>query len=168
VRRHLITRPLRAALAALLFGAATLSAVVAQTVTRPTWTELSPPQKEALAPLAKDWNTLESDRKQKWLEVATKYPQLSPDGKQRLHERMAEFARLTPAQRQTARENFRRAYELPPDQRQAALQAYQGLDAEQRQGLAKKAEPPRRPTRELRSDRKAPPATSGPAAQPGR
>lgn len=127
---------------------------------RPTWNELSPAQREALAPLAGDWNTLDADRKQKWLEVAAKYPRLSPDGKRRLQERMAEYARLTPEQRKTARENFRRAYELPADQRQSALQHYQELDASERKALGeqagKKAEPPRRSTRELRGDRKPP------------
>ena len=167
VRARLAVAALRALL---LAGAvALLPAAFAQHASRPAWSDLSPAQKEALAPLAKDWNTLDPDRKQKWLEVAAKYPQLSPEGKRRLHERMAEFARLTPAQRQTARENFRRAYELPADQRQSALQTYQGLDAEQRQELAdkaaKKSEPPRRTTRELRTDRKSPPASPAPPAR---
>ena len=38
--------------------------------TRPAWNELTPAQREALAPLAAMWPTLEADSKQKWLEVA--------------------------------------------------------------------------------------------------
>lgn len=136
-------------------GTATSSTV---SVSRPAWRDLTPSQREALAPLETKWDSFDADRKQKWLEVATKYPNLSPDGKQRLHERMAEFAKLTPQQRQTLRENFKRAYELPADQRQALLQEYKDLPPDQRQALidkaAKKDEPPRRPTRDL-SDRAA-------------
>ena len=79
------------------------SLVQAQTG-RPTWNELTPAQREALAPLSKDWETLDAERKRKWIEVAAKYPNLSPDGKQRLHERMGEFSKLTPT-KTTAREN---------------------------------------------------------------
>lgn len=115
---------------------------------RPTWKELSPAQREALAPLAKDWDGFERMRKLKWLEVAAKYPQLSPEGQKKLHERMAEFVKLTPEQRRTARSNFQRAYELPKEQRESLVQQYQELPAEQKRALAdkaaKKADPPRR------------------------
>lgn len=124
---------------------------------RPLWSELSPGQREALAPLSSKWDGYSAERKQKWLEVAAKYPNLAPDGKQRLHERMAEFAQLSPQQRETLRENFRKAYELPADQRQAVLQQYKDLPPDQRKALteqaSKKAEPPRRPARDLSGDR---------------
>jgi hypothetical protein len=123
------------------------AASVAQ-ASKPTWKELSAPQREALAPLAKDWETFDHNRKLKWLEVAAKYPQLSPDAQKRLHERMADFVKLTPEQRATARSNFQRAYELPMEQRQTLVQQYQELPPEKKQALAdkaaKKAEPPRR------------------------
>ncbi|HQR23094.1 MAG TPA: DUF3106 domain-containing protein [Burkholderiaceae bacterium] len=141
----------------------------AQTQSRPAWTELSPAQREALAPLAKDWNAMDSMRKRKWLEVAAKYPNLSPEGKQKLHERMGEFARLTPEQRDTARKNFRRAYEVPADQRQATVQKFQDLPPEKKQALADKAaarpEPQRRPSREVDVKPARPPAKTEPTAQ---
>jgi hypothetical protein len=105
----------------------------------PTWNELSPAQREALAPLAKDWPGLDADRKRKWLEVATRYPNLTPEGKQKLHERMAKFARLTPEQKKTARENFRRAYEVPAEQREATVQKYRDLPPDKKRELAEKA-----------------------------
>ena len=136
---------------------------------RPTWRELTPAQREALEPLAKDWCTLDTDRKRKWLEVAAKYPNLSPEGKQKLHERMAEFARLTPAQKNTARENFRRAYEVPAEQRQATVQKYQELPPDKKRELADKAatksEAPRRPARELDVKPARPPAKTEPKSQ---
>src|SRR5882724_1836609 len=117
-------------------------------VAKPAWKELSGPQRDALAPLAKDWDGFDRARKLKWLDVAAKYPQLSPDSQKRLHERMVEFSKLTPEQKRTARTNFQRAYELPMEQRQSLVQQYQELPPEKKQALAdkagKKVEPPRR------------------------
>jgi len=117
-------------------------------VAKPAWKDLTGPQREALAPLAKEWDSFDHSRKLKWLDVANKYPQLSPEGQKRLHERMVEFVKLTPEQRRTARTNFQRAYELPMEQRQSLVQQYQELPAEKKQALAdkaaKKADPPRR------------------------
>jgi hypothetical protein len=117
-------------------------------VAKPAWKDLSPSQRDALAPLAKEWDGFDRSRKLKWLDVANKYPQLSPEGQKRLQERMVEFVKLTPEQRRTARTNFQRAYELPMEQRQSLVQQYQDLPAEKKQALAdkagKKAEPPRR------------------------
>jgi hypothetical protein len=140
---------------------ATPSKAAAPSASKPTWKELSPAQREALAPLANDWDTFERNRKLKWLDVANKYPQLSPDSQKRLHERMVEFVKLTPEQRRTARTNFQRAYELPMEQRQSLVQQYQELPAEKKQALAdkatKKEEPPRR--RATKPDPKAAAAT---------
>ncbi len=108
-------------------------------VSKPAWNELSPAQKDALAPLAKDWEGFDRDRKLKWLEVAKRYPSLTAEGKQRLHERMGEFARLSPEQKRNVRENFRKAYELPADQRQALIQEYKDLPPERKRELSDKA-----------------------------
>ena len=127
---------------------------------RPSWSELTSAQREALAPLAGMWETLEADRKKKWLEMAARFPGLTPDAQKRMHERMGEYARLSPEQRKTARENFRQAYELPADQRQEKLQRYQQLPDEKKRALAeqaakKQSEPTPAPT---------PPATVAPPA----
>lgn len=125
-------------------------------VARPAWKDLTPAQREALAPLAEQWDTYDRDRKLKWLEVAKKYPQLTPEGRQRLHERMEAFAKLTPEQRRTARTNFQRAYELPMEQRQSLIQRYQELPPEKKQELAEKA----------RKGRDAQPAAKAAAKKP--
>lgn len=121
-------------------AAAGKKSTVAPRPSQPTWSELTPAQKEALAPLAADWDGFEHDRKLKWLEVAKKYPQLSPDGKARLHQRMAQFGKLSPEQRRNVRENFRKAYELPIDRRQALIEEYKGLPPERKRELSDKAD----------------------------
>ena len=142
------------ATAALLLGAATVFAQAPATRSAtpakpapatpaagegPTWSQLTPQQQEALAPLKNDWSNLDGTRKRKWLEMSARYPSLSPEGKQRFHERMVPYARMTPEQRNTARENFKRAYTLPADERHSAVQHYQELPPESRQELADKA-----------------------------
>lgn len=125
---------------ALLSTAATLpfwSAAKAQG-SGPAWAQLTPQQREALAPLAGQWATLPADSKRKWLEIAEKYPQLSAEGKARMHARMAEFARLTPEQRATARENFQRAYTLPRENRESAVQQFQALPDDKKKELAER------------------------------
>ncbi|MGH6612344.1 MAG: DUF3106 domain-containing protein [Burkholderiaceae bacterium] len=106
---------------------------------RPRWNELTPAQRDALAPLAGMWETLGPERKRKWLEVAAKYPRLTPDAQQRVQQRMGEFARLSPEEKTTARENFRRNYELPADQRQEKLQLYKDLPEDKKRALSEKA-----------------------------
>lgn len=152
---------------ALLAGLVLLSASAwAQGNAHPTWSELSTPQREALAPLARDWAGFDADRKRKWLGVAAKYPNLSPDGKQRLHDRMSEFARLTPEQKRTARENFRKAYEVSAEERQAKVQKFQELPEDKKRELADRAvtksEPPRRPASETKVKPAQPPARTEP------
>ena len=105
----------------------------------PAWSQLTPQQQEALAPLKSDWSNIDGTRKRKWLEMSARYPSLSPEGKQRFHERMVPYARMTPEQRDTVRENFKRAYTLPADQRHSAVQHYQELPPESRQELVDKA-----------------------------
>jgi hypothetical protein len=106
----------------------------------PSWTQLTPQQREALSPLAGQWATMPVDTKRKWLEIADKYPRLSPDGKARLQARMAEFAKLTPEQKRTARENFQRAYELPRESRESAVQQYRALPPDRKKELAERGQ----------------------------
>ncbi len=152
---------------ALLAGLLVLCASVwAQSGARPAWNELTNPQREALAPLARDWATLDADRKRKWLEVAAKYPNLSAEGKQKMHERMSEFARLTPEQKDTARENFRKAYAVSAEERQAKVQRFQELPEDKKRELADRAvtksETPRRPATETKVKPAQPPARTEP------
>lgn len=135
---------------------------------KPRWNELTPQQREALAPLEAEWDKLDEVRKRKWLEVAPRYHQLSPEAQQRMHARMREYAKLTPEQRWTARENIQRAYELPADQRNSLIQQYKELPPERKQQLNESArtrrDAARRADRE-RGERKPKPRRPDPAAK---
>lgn len=107
------------------------------------WVSLTPLQREALAPLAKEWDQLDGARKGKWLEIANRYASLPPEHQQRLRERMVEWARMSPVERQKARIGYQHASELRGAEQQTKLQekwaAYQALPPEKRQRLAERA-----------------------------
>ena len=93
-----------------------------------SWTELTPAQKQALAPLATSWNTSMSEsQKRKWLETSKNYSVLSPQ------------------QRAQARLNFGKAKELSrqltPEEKKAKWEAYQTLSPEEKRKLAEKGSP---------------------------
>jgi len=112
---------------------------------RPSWSELTPVQQQALKPLAMSWNTISEAQKRKWLEISKNYPSLSPEGQATMHSRMNEWVSLSPQQRAQARLNFGKtkelSKELTPDEKKAKWQAYQALSAEEKQKLAAKASP---------------------------
>lgn len=141
-RRVILCRLLAGALAvtpALLLGGRAMAQAAAPAA-GPSWNQLTPLQREALAPLAGEWAAMPPDSKRKWLEIAANYPRLSPDGKAKMHARMAEFAKLTPEQRRTARENFQRAYELPRESRESAVQQYQALPDDKKKELTERSQ----------------------------
>ena len=102
----------------------------------PYWPELTPPQREALKPLADDWERLDFQTKKKWVEIANRYPKMSPEEQGHTRDRMREWALLTPDQRRVARDSFARIRAMPPEQRAAMLRKYQELPPERRQALA--------------------------------
>src|SRR5262249_23081243 len=64
-----------------------LSATAAQgqiTLKSPSWNDLSPRDRQTLAPLSQDWNRLDAAQKQKWLGLSQRYPGLRPDEQQRI------------------------------------------------------------------------------------
>lgn len=126
-------------LLALLIGATGLAWAQA-----PEWEVLTPAQKRALAPLARDWPSIDQSRREKWLEVASRFPSMPADERLRLQDRMAAWARLTPADRARARLQFQEARQLPAEEKAARWQAYQALSEDQRQALAQRARPPAR------------------------
>jgi hypothetical protein len=111
----------------------------------PAWSELSPGDKQALAPLAADWDRLDAQGKEKWLGIAKRYPTLGPTEQQRVQQQMHAWAQLTPAQRQAAREQYKTIKQLPPEQREEVRQKwqeYQQLPPEKRSELATRTPPP--------------------------
>ena len=103
------------------------------------WSALTPPQREALAPLERDWPGIDAPRKQKWIALAARFNTLSPDERARINARMVEWAKLTPAERGQARLRFEEARQLPVPDRGERWRAYQALPPEQREELAARA-----------------------------
>ena len=106
-------------------------------VVRPTWIELSPEQRQILAPLQDDWENFERERRQKWIGIAKRYPKMNPEEQARVQRRMQAWAKLTPEQRRQARENYKN---LAKDKdRHGNLREqwaeYQALPPEERQSL---------------------------------
>jgi len=130
-------RTVPALVLALLIGAAGLA-----WADPPAWESLSPAQKQALAPLARDWSSIDPSRKEKWLEVAARFPKMPADERLRMQDRMAAWARLTPADRGRARLQFQETRQLPAEEKQACWEAYQALSEDQRQTLVQRARPP--------------------------
>lgn len=60
------------------------------------WRELTPTQREVLAPLARQWGQMDDTAREKWLNVADRYKGLSPAEQRRVRERMAQWSNLPP------------------------------------------------------------------------
>lgn len=114
--------------------------------TGPAWSQLTPSQKQVLAPLAPGWDTsLSEPQKRKWLEISKNYGGLSPQAQATLNSRMNEWVALSPQQRAQARLNFGKTLELSrqltPEEKKAQWEAYQALSPEEKQKLAASASP---------------------------
>jgi hypothetical protein len=103
---------------------------------KPTWAELTPPQQQALAPLAATWRTLGEAHKRKWLALSENFSTMSPPEQAVLHSRMTEWAALSPAQRNAARLNYAEARKVAPSEKRAKWEAYQALPPEEKRRLA--------------------------------
>ncbi|MES2538576.1 MAG: DUF3106 domain-containing protein [Pseudomonadota bacterium] len=115
------------------------AAKAAEQPTKPLWANLTPPQQQALFPLAAEWDRLDPVHKTKWLAISSKFSTMKNDQQVRLQNRMRDWAKLTPEQRRVARESYSRAKKLNPGQRTAEWQQYQQLPEEQKRKLAAEA-----------------------------
>lgn len=106
---------------------------------KPTWAELTPPQQQALAPLASTWRTLGEAHKRKWLALSENFSTMPPPEQARLHSRMTEWAALSVQQRNAARLNYAEARKVAPSEKRAKWEAYQALSPEEKRRLAGKA-----------------------------
>ncbi len=121
------------------------AATVGKRVTQPAWADISPAQREVLAPLAGTWDTVSEAQKRKWLALTDNFPRLSPDDQAKLRSRMTEWVGMSAQQRSQARLNFGESQKLAPDDKRAKWEAYQALTPEERKklaGAAAAAKPP--------------------------
>jgi hypothetical protein len=105
----------------------------------PQWQQLSPQQRNVLAPLEQEWGAIDEPRKRKWLDIADRLPKMSPDERERVRNRMSAWSQLSPDERSRARQRYQEARELSPQERQQRWEAYQALPPERRRELAQGA-----------------------------
>jgi len=105
------------------------------------WAELTPAQKQVLAPLERDWGQIDPARRDKWMKVADRYATMPPDERSRLQARMSDWSRMTPAERSRARLQFQEAKQVSPAERRAKWQSYQALPEGERRALGLQARP---------------------------
>ena len=98
-----------------------------------TWSELTPIQKEALAPLSNDWDALPKKQQLHFLKLANHYPKLTLDKKDRLHKQLVAWSKLTPEQRKRAREKYIAFSKATPEKRE---QVKQGLKKQSSSNIA--------------------------------
>jgi len=122
--------------------AASAAKLAAKPRTKPLWVELTPPQQQALVPLAPKWDTLSETQKRKWLALSQNFPKMSGAEQAKLHSRMTEWVALSPQQRTQARLNFGQTQQLSPDDKKAKWEAYQALPPEEKNKLAARAAKP--------------------------
>ena len=102
---------------------------------QPLWSELSPNQASALAPMASQWNNFTLADKRSWIKLANGFAKLPADQQKKATARMVEWTQLTPEQRLRVRSNFGIAQKVPQEQRVAEFQQYRSMTPEQRRVL---------------------------------
>jgi hypothetical protein len=84
-----VIRTAAAAVVLLLVLALTLPVASAQiTMGSPSWSQLTPQERQVLAPLASEWENLDAQRKQKWRGIAERYPWMGSSELHRIHQQM--------------------------------------------------------------------------------
>lgn len=107
-----------------------------------TWTQLSPIQQQALAPLAHEWNALPAKRQQHYLALAKKYTTLPPEKQAAFIERLAKWNSLTPEQRHKAREKFTHFNNVPVEKKEAVKRMIKEKETGQNSGASSSAQTP--------------------------
>lgn len=96
---------------------------------KPTWTELSPEQKQILAPLAHEWDKMDGFRRKKWLGIAKRYRSMKPDERSRMQVRMTDWAKLSPDERNRARDKYKSLQKAPPEKKDAVKEKWKEYKA---------------------------------------
>ena len=100
------------------------------------WQQLTPLQKQALAPLGAQWSALSAQQQNKWLALSRNFLQLSVAEQVTMHSRMADWVDLSPQKRNLARLNFNQLQNLPKEDKKAKWEAYQALSSEEKKVLS--------------------------------
>ena len=107
-----------------------------------TWRQLTPMQRQALAPLGAQWSALTPQQQTKWLTISKNFNQLPVADQITMHSRMADWVDLSPQQRNLARLNFNQMQSLPKEDKKAKWETYQALPAEEKRLLGERTASP--------------------------
>lgn len=137
------------------------------------WRQLTPMQKQALAPLGAQWGALNAQQQSKWLAISKNFTKLPVADQITMHARMADWVALSPQQRHLARLNYNQLQKLPTVDKKAKWEAYQALPAEEKRlftadsaNLVKSTAPTAKPLEAHRRVQVAVPTTRGKTPQP--
>lgn len=112
------------------------------TASSSAWRQLTPMQRQALAPLGAQWSALTAQQQAKWLTISKNFTQLPVADQVTMHSRMADWVDLSPQQRNLARLNFNQMQSLPKEDKKAKWEAYQALPAEEKRLLSESTASP--------------------------
>lgn len=125
-------------LACCLLAPGIAAAAQAQETRQPVWAELSPEQKQVLAPVSGQWDAMPAIQRKRLLGVAKRYPKMKPNEQQRIQTQLKDWAKLTHEERALARNKYQQLKQLPPEKRQEVKkkwQEYQQLPEEKKEQL---------------------------------
>lgn len=135
-----------AAIALVFALALPVQAEILSEILPPKWIQLTPQQKQVLAPLQSEWDSLNDGLRNKWLRIADRYPRMAAEEQQRVQTRMKQWTDLTPEQRRKVRERYQRMQNISPKQReglQEKWQEYESLPEAQKKRLKERTKPRR-------------------------
>jgi exonuclease VII large subunit len=101
----------------------------APSLVEPRWQELTPHQRELLAPLASRWDEFTDVRKRKWVGIARRYPAMTPQEQLNVKQHMGNWSKLTAAQRENARTRYKMLRTMPPQELRALEKKWREYDA---------------------------------------
>lgn len=117
---------------------------------QPNWAQMSPEDRQILAPLESRWDGFTAQRKKMWLGIAKSYPTMPPEEQAKVQRRLESWVKLSQAERRTVREGYKDLQKLPPEKKQTLKQQwdeYNKLPEEERRRLSSSAKvpPPKAP-----------------------
>ena len=104
-------------------------------VSVPTWNQLTPAQREHLAPLAEQWDTMPASRRVRALERLerkTRWEAMTPEERERIREGARNFRDLPPELKEKMRASMATMRALPEAERKQLFARWRGMDPAQR------------------------------------
>lgn len=104
-------------------------------VTVPSWSQLTPAQREQLAPMAEQWDAMPASRRVRALERLerkARWEAMTPEEREKIREGARNFRDLPPELREKMRISMATMRGLPEDERRQLFALWRGMDPAQR------------------------------------